>query len=186
MLNPRTLLATSLSVCALGSLALVTGAALWLSAPCSAPPVEPNFELTESHPILSVTESTFPRAFVGNFTWDSDTQGMDHQTTRLRVEEVNQRGNLIVATGRGLVDFTHYDDKPTSFDFRMEVDVMTGEFEMWESNPSVTTNYVTEGKYTATLTSGSYMGFVNATWEGDNGEDGRLVLNKVHSPCKGR
>lgn len=121
---------------------------------------------------------TFPRAFEGTFTWDTDFSKSAAQNVRYTVQAVQERDGVLVATGQGKTSYIHYPCEPTvAFDFRIEVDQSTGAFEMWESNPSIEENYVTEGKYVSDLSmlSGSLDTFY-VKWKGDDGQDGRLVL----------
>lgn len=120
-----------------------------------------------------ITVAEFPHHFEGSFLWDGETAAST-QHLAMDVAQLNQSNGTIVATGRGTYNTSYRD---VDFTFRIEVNPRTGEFTMWESDPSVDTNFVTNGKHVAHLT--NTVDTVQARWIGDDGDRGRLTLKAV-------
>jgi|GEM_PF-5880243 len=173
MLHPRKIIAPALA--GLAALSMTT-AFVFIS---SAPPMQDECVLlVEEERYEFWSAESFPRDFEGAFLWDSDTSDQNEQSVRYHIDEVQERGDLLIATGTGAVSYTHFPQEPeVTFDLRIEVDRETGAFEMWEANPSRKENYTVAGKYTAHVDLfSSPRGTISTRWKGDNGQDGTLVL----------
>ncbi len=179
MIRPRTLILSPLLTIG-GVSAVLIGAALYLGQqdaydydyePVYDAPVQAYVEpvVEADHGMLTIAE--FPRHFGGSFTWDGD-RPEDRQVLALDVQELNEAGELIVATGRGTYNAF---SRNIDFTFRIEANPMTGAFTMWESNPNVSAGFVTEGRHEATFTNS--LDSVTARWIGDNGQMGNLTLH---------
>lgn len=120
-----------------------------------------------------LTLEMFPDHYEGHFLWDGQ-QYEDHQWVGLDVAEKSVVGELIVATGRGTYSDLSGD---SDFTFRIEANPETGEWTMWESEPEVAVNFVTEGRHEASFIDN--VDNISARWVGDNGQHGRLVLRAI-------
>ena len=175
MLRPRTLLVPAFASTALVGLGLMLALA--------PQPPEPTIQRVTcvSKGLQGIlTTQNFPRHFHGSFLWDAAVSQLSVQGLELRVRDVNRRGDLLVATGKGVTRMVHLrEHEPVSFTFRIEVDLVTGKLEMWESDPSNPINYVTEGKYVAHIRHRRDLFRLPVRWHGDNGQDGALSLRAV-------
>ena len=190
MIRPRTLAAAPLiTVGTVG--ALLIGAALVVEAQREDEMWELEQEqlIAEMHaadliveyddeyaPVLTVQD--MPEHYSGTFIWDGEDEAY-RQTLALDVEETSEVDGLIIATGRGTYT-TSYRDVDISF--RIEVDPDTGDWTMWESNPSVAANFVVDGRHTTNVQQD--MDSISARWVGDDGMRGTLKLNAVPASAR--
>lgn len=177
MLHPRKIIAPAIAGLATFGLA----AAFALTTTSHPPQDNCVLEAEVGYDYGHWTVEEFPRTFEGAFLWDADTSDRNEQSVRYRIDDVQERGELLVATGRGVVSYTHFPREPeVSFDLRIEVNRNTGTFQMWESNPSREENYTVAGKYTAEIdVFEAPRESLTARWVGDDGKDGTLVLKKM-------
>lgn len=162
--------------------ALALVATLWFDSPpgdaigCGGPS-EVQDVVKREHVL---TAEQLPRHYVGTFLWDGESAQYT-QRLAMDLEEVNTQGSLIVATGQGTYTTT---DRSIDFSVRVEVNQKTGEFKMWESNPSVATGFVTNGHHVA-MVRGPFQE-LSARWIGDDGLRGNLNLQATGTSVRAK
>lgn len=168
MIRPRTLAISPLITIATVAALLVGGSLYYRSA--SQPETIDCHRYAQQY---ELTANNFPTHFQGEFMWDTDVPA-NMQLVALDVEQINEHGAVLEATGRGTYS-TNWRD--IDFTFRIEANRDTNMFTMWESNPSVTDGFITQGRHVATFSND--VDHINARWVGDDGNHGALKLRTV-------
>lgn len=123
--------------------------------------------LTANHQIYERL-GELPGRFTGTFSWSDGHGDQQLEVWFEQVRAIPSEG-IWKIRGRGV----YRSPRETHIDVRVEIDPETRRFEMWESNPD-NGGFVTEGSHIGKISKD--LGAIMATWNGDDGRLGRLVL----------
>jgi hypothetical protein len=141
---------------------------------CSAPaePVRADDPLTEETDWYKRLDD-LPRHYEGTFQWRGRSQ---EQLVEIWFEYVSvaDDGGAWLARGTG----EYRASRVTQIDVKARIDFETHAFEMWESNPD-SEGFVTNGSHVGQMSSDFQE--IEATWRGDDGNQGTLRLRVAES-----